>query len=225
MRRTAALTEGQNQLILNNSKLVYDVWNKYIVKEKDILTWQDDIIQEGFIGLCKAAKSYDVATGAKFSTFATTCIRNDMLYFIRNFLKLSCKPLSLDQAVDLDNNEDNITIEETIEDKTANPEKQLSQRELLSLLSDLIKIQPKHHIKILQCCLRGYKIRDIGQLFAGEFTTRQISVIKSKFLAITKTIIEENSYPSKISFPSQEEYFIELKNVWKETKQRVCYAR
>ena len=39
---------------------------------------QDDLIQEGMIGLFKAIQSYDVEKGAGFETFANLCITRQL---------------------------------------------------------------------------------------------------------------------------------------------------
>ncbi|MGN1134582.1 MAG: sigma-70 family RNA polymerase sigma factor [Oscillospiraceae bacterium] len=39
----------------------------------------DDLIQEGFIGLMNAVKTYDSHKNSKFSTYAYVCIRNKMI--------------------------------------------------------------------------------------------------------------------------------------------------
>ncbi|WP_052193984.1 sigma-70 family RNA polymerase sigma factor [Cetobacterium sp. ZOR0034] len=44
----------------------------------------DDLMQEGFIGLMKAIKSYDESRNACFSTFANLCIRRQMITAVKN---------------------------------------------------------------------------------------------------------------------------------------------
>lgn len=58
--------EEQNKLIEDNMKLVYFIARK-ICKYPEML---DDCIQEGCLGLIRAAKYFDESRGVKFSTFA-----------------------------------------------------------------------------------------------------------------------------------------------------------
>ncbi|MGL5544448.1 MAG: sigma-70 family RNA polymerase sigma factor [Cetobacterium sp.] len=44
----------------------------------------DDLMQEGFIGLIKAIKSFDENRNACFSTFANLCIRRQMITAVKN---------------------------------------------------------------------------------------------------------------------------------------------
>lgn len=47
------------------------------------LTGYDDYIQVGYIGLLKAIRNFDPNRGTKFSTFATACIRSEIIREIR----------------------------------------------------------------------------------------------------------------------------------------------
>lgn len=62
---------AQEELVKNNLPLVYSIASehKYKVVEKS------DLVQEGNIGLIKAAEKFDVEKGVKFSTYATYWIR------------------------------------------------------------------------------------------------------------------------------------------------------
>jgi RNA polymerase sigma factor (sigma-70 family) len=62
------LNETQKQLVTNNLGLVYNC-----AKKKHLLR-DEDAIQYGFIGLCKAAERYNKDSNVKFSTFATSYI-------------------------------------------------------------------------------------------------------------------------------------------------------
>lgn len=60
-------------LIEDNIKLVYFIINKYYP------TWvnDEDIIQTGMLGLCKAAENWDESVST-FSTYASKCICNEI---------------------------------------------------------------------------------------------------------------------------------------------------
>jgi RNA polymerase primary sigma factor len=63
--------EAVENLIIANSRLVISVAKKYIGRGVPFL----DLIQEGNIGLMRAAKKFDYHRGYKFSTYATWWIR------------------------------------------------------------------------------------------------------------------------------------------------------
>ncbi len=62
---------ARERLIISNSRLVISVAKKYIGRGVPFL----DLIQEGNIGLMRAAKKFDYKRGFKFSTYATWWIR------------------------------------------------------------------------------------------------------------------------------------------------------
>jgi RNA polymerase sigma factor (sigma-70 family) len=69
------------QMIEDNKKLVYKIANSIYMKNK--LFSRDDLIQVGFLALCKSGHKYDPTRG-KVSTFITHCVRNDILKYIKS---------------------------------------------------------------------------------------------------------------------------------------------
>lgn len=72
------LTEKDRQRVLDNQKLVH-----YIVQKMNYNDSYDDLVSIGTIGLCKAVVTFDESRGLQFSTYATRCIKNEILMCFR----------------------------------------------------------------------------------------------------------------------------------------------
>lgn len=68
------------KLVADNEKLIYKVAKKYYVRTE----LNEDIEAAGMVGLIKAAKRYDPATGYKFSSIAVPWIRGEILHYLRD---------------------------------------------------------------------------------------------------------------------------------------------
>ena len=85
---------NKQKLIEDNINLVYYVVKKYYPN----YLHDEDIIQEGMVGLCKAVNGYD-SDKSKFSTYATQCILNQIRYYFRQNSK-HYEVLSYDRVIE-----------------------------------------------------------------------------------------------------------------------------
>lgn len=93
---------------MENEKLVYYVYNKLSINDF-VIKNKEDLIQEGFLGLIKAQKTYDSSKGVKFATYAVMCIKNAMLLYIRSNKK-HINNISLESIINEDTNLELIDI-------------------------------------------------------------------------------------------------------------------
>ena len=70
---------ARQQLIEKNLKLVVSIAKTFQTSEMELI----DLIQEGNIGLIKAADTFDVTKGYKFSTYATSVITRSIIAAIK----------------------------------------------------------------------------------------------------------------------------------------------
>lgn len=82
-RMAAGDREAREQLILHNTRLVYGVARRYYSQYDPALTF-DDLVQEGLIGLMRAADKYEWERGNRFNTYALWWIRQAISRAIAN---------------------------------------------------------------------------------------------------------------------------------------------
>lgn len=74
---------ARNKLIEHNLRLVAHIVKKYVSN----ISEQDELISIGTIGLIKAVSTFDYKNGAKFATYASRCIENEILMSFRSAKK------------------------------------------------------------------------------------------------------------------------------------------
>ena len=89
--------EARNQLIEHNLRLVAHIVKKYYNSGAD----QDDMISIGTIGLIKAVKSFRLDKNIKLATYASRCIENEILMYIRKTSQ-SRNEISIDEPLNVD---------------------------------------------------------------------------------------------------------------------------
>ncbi len=117
---------AKNKLVEHNLRLVVYIARKF----DNAAVPMDDLISIGSIGLIKAVNSYNSCKNIKLATFASKCIENEILMFLRKNVKNKAE-VSLDEPLntDADGNELQLTdvlgicddsVYETTEQKAMN---------------------------------------------------------------------------------------------------------
>ena len=70
---------ARQKLIEHNLRLVAHIIKKYYARQDD----QEDLISIGTIGLIKAIDSFDNSKGIRLSSYASRCIENEILMYLR----------------------------------------------------------------------------------------------------------------------------------------------
>lgn len=94
--------EARNKLIEHNLRLVVYIAKRYETNP----TLMEDLISIGSIGLIKAVNTFKLDKNIKLVTYASRCIENEILMFLRKKSKMK-REVSLDEPlnVDYDGNE------------------------------------------------------------------------------------------------------------------------
>lgn len=127
---------ARQELILHNLRLVSHIVRKYYASSKN----QDDLVSVGVIGLVKAVDSFQIANGARFATYATKCIQNEILMYFRSQKKLSAE-ISLNETIDIDKDGNPLTYIDVIscdESLTGEIERKLYSQKALRLVNTML---------------------------------------------------------------------------------------
>ena len=89
--------QAKNELIEHNLRLVVYIARKFDNTGVDL----DDLISIGTIGLIKAINSYNVEKNIKLATFASRCIENEILMYLRRVSRLKTE-VSFDEPLNVD---------------------------------------------------------------------------------------------------------------------------
>ncbi|MBO4265143.1 MAG: RNA polymerase sporulation sigma factor SigK [Clostridia bacterium] len=108
---------ARDKLILHNMRLVAHIVKKHYLSAEN----QEDLISIGTIGLIKAIDTFDITNGARFATYASRCLQNEILMHFRAQKKQSLE-VSINDAIDTDKDGnpltymDIIAVDDTIAD-------------------------------------------------------------------------------------------------------------
>lgn len=99
----------------------------------------DDLIQEGMIGLFKAVQDYDTEKEASFHSFARLCVTRQMYSAIEASKRKKHSPLNSYVSL-YDKDEEQSSLIETMEDNgQSNPEDLLISREYVTILENRLE--------------------------------------------------------------------------------------
>lgn len=105
--------DARNQLVERNMRLVAHIAKKYNSCERDF----DDIISIGTIGLIKAINTFNQNKGNKLVTYASKCIENEILMYLRSEKKKN-REISLYTSIGTDKEGNSINLLDIIEGDT-----------------------------------------------------------------------------------------------------------
>ena len=111
----SALREGdpsaREKLIRHNLRLVAHIAKKYYALPGE----QDDLISIGTIGLMKAVDTFDSTRRARFSTYASRCIENELRMHFRR-LRRGGTTVSLQETLEAGKEDTALTFSDVLQD-------------------------------------------------------------------------------------------------------------
>ena len=155
----------KNKLIEENLNLIPYIYNHFVTKDDLVKRWREDILQEGYLGLVRAANAYNPDSSFSFTTLSHISVKRAMWSFIR-ILHNQNVNLSLDKEI-RDDNHGIITVGELIED-TSDIESEFIDKETSTyneqLFNQVLLLCPPKRKEIIELYYHGYKTKQIIDL-------------------------------------------------------------
>lgn len=155
---------AEEALIRKYSNLVRSKTKAYFIMGAD----ENDVMQEGMIGLMKAVRKYDPSKNATFGTFADVCVTSQIISAIRTADRIKHKPLnlsvSLSNPVEKDGTE-GITIEDTLYASVADsPEEIVLLKDVTYyILNNGDNIFSEFEMKVIGETVKGYSYDQVAE--------------------------------------------------------------
>jgi len=155
----AADSAAAEALLLRYKNFVKKIVRPYFIIGAD----REDLIQEGMIGLCKAISSYQSSRDTNFASFASICIKSQILTAIKNASRKKHGPLNTYIPLNYEEDHENPDIF-YITDHSNNPEKILILRENKRNIENIVNTTLSHlESAILLHFLAGHTYAEIGE--------------------------------------------------------------
>lgn len=170
-----------NSMIEDNVPLAYYVTGRWKERTKNY----DDTLSCCLLGLVKAAKGFDETKGYAFATFATKCMENEILMYLRKQNKIYKHEELFSSLIQIRDNGDEYNVSEALlEDKTNNNIEEWIDREVMkiTLRKAMIKLKPRER-QILCDYANGNTQRELAIKYglSQSYISRIIHCCRAKY--------------------------------------------
>ncbi|MBO5375803.1 MAG: RNA polymerase sporulation sigma factor SigK [Bacilli bacterium] len=181
-------TMAKDKLIEHNLRLVVFLAKKYENTMVDL----EDLVSIGTIGLIKAINTYSMDKNIKLATYASRCIDNEILMYLRKNKKVKTE-VSFDESLSFDADGNELHLEDILgtdpDIVTKNIEESNDKKLMLEEISKLNKRDKE--IMIMRYGLLGYEEKtqkEVAEILG--ISQSYISRIEKKVIRRLRTIIK-----------------------------------
>ena len=179
---------AKNKLIEHNLRLVVFLAKKYENTNVDL----EDLVSIGTIGLIKGINTYKMGKNIKLATYASRCIDNEILMFLRKNKKRKSE-ISFEDSLSYDAEGNELHLEDVLgPDKDIVPKKLEDKIEKKLLVRELDKLSERDRkIMILRYGLFGYEEvtqKDVADMLG--ISQSYISRIEKKVIKKLKNVVK-----------------------------------
>ena len=173
---------ARNKLIEHNLRLVVFLSKKYDNTLYDL----EEIVSIGTIGLIKAIKTYKLDKNIKLATYASRCIDNEILMFLRKNKKRMSE-VSFEDSINFDSEGNELHIEDVFGTEDDIVEKSIEDKDNKVLLEDYVKKLNDRDREIIE---QRYGLFGKKELTQKELADK-LSISQSYISRIEKKVIKK----------------------------------
>ena len=187
IRSTDGDITARDKLIEHNLRLVVFLAKKYENTKVDL----EDLVSIGTIGLIKGIKTYSMDKNIKLATYASRCIDNEILMYLRKNKKIKTE-VSFDESLSFDMDGNELHLEDILgtdpDIVTRGLEENLNKR---IVIDEINKLSPRDReiIVLRYGLLNGQEMtqKDVAELFG--ISQSYISRIEKKVIRRIKNVV------------------------------------
>ena len=150
--------EAKNILVEKNLRLVVYIAKKFESSGVNI----EDLISIGTIGLMKAINSYNLEKNIKLATYASKCIENEILMYLRKNNKIKTE-ISIDEPINIDSEGNDLSLADILGTDNDSIFKSIEDEENKKILKRAIQNLNKREKTIMQLRYRFYGQEELTQ--------------------------------------------------------------
>ena len=178
--------EAKKMMFDKYKPIVISLANKYYNYLSKVGIDIEDLIQEGYIGLSNAIKSFKDTKNACFYTFSSICIERQIRAYSKKYMSNKNMILNMSYSIDDVNNGNNKIFSINIKEENAESNPDLY---LINTYYNEVCVDFKHMLSlkdslIFELRVNGFKYREISKLLDVSLNTVDNSIhrIKGKLL-------------------------------------------
>lgn len=174
--------DAKNKLIEHNLRLVVYLSKKYENTKVDL----EDLVSIGTIGLIKGINTYKTDKNIKLATYASRCIDNEILMYLRKNKKRNAD-VSLEESLSFDAEGNELHLEDILGTEPDIVTKELEDNDIKSILMEEINKLPKRDKEIMKLRYGLFGEEEITQKELAE----KLNISQSYISRIEKKVIRK----------------------------------
>lgn len=187
-------SEARQTLIAHNLRLVAHMTKKFYAPDRE----QDELISIGTLGLMKAVSSFQAEKGARFATYASRCIENEILMYYRA-KKKSAGEIFFDEPLEYDKDGNALTLMDFIhdeEDLVEQVEQSMQEKQLYEYLKtkltkrELTVIAARYGLygRIPQTQREVANALGISRSYVSRIEKRALKLLREAYETVDRTV-------------------------------------